>query len=188
MKKINLTLSISLMVVTLIIGMVFGYFITPSYQQSMYTNDEMGLGRADKFVDLRYINQMTIHHRGAMLLADQVKNKTKRDEVKKLALMIEEVEPKLIDELYGWKKDWYKDTRRAIDPTVANLGEYDERLDLRFLNALIAHHEEGIEMTKEIRLKSSNNDILNNADLIEKVLSDGIVMLNGWREDWYKVK
>lgn len=188
MQKINLTLTISLMIVTLIIGMVFGYFITPSYQQSMYANEEMGLGKADKFVDLRYINQMAVHHRGAMLLADQVKNKTKRDEVKKLGLMIEEVEPKLIDELYGWKKDWYKDTRRVIDPTVANLGEYDERFDLRFINALIAHHEEGIEMTKEIRMKSSNNDVLNNADLVEKVLTDGIVMLNEWREDWYKVK
>lgn len=188
MQKINLTLSISLMIVTMVIGMLFGYYVSPSYQQGMSAGGEMGLGKADKYVDLRYIDQMAAHHRGAILLADQIDDKTKREELKKLAKMIQEVEPKLIDELYTWKKDWYKDTSKVEDPIVANLGQYDERFDLRFLNALIAHHEEGVEMTKEIRGKSTNNDILNNADIVEKVLSDGLVMLKEWREVWYGVK
>lgn len=188
MQKINLTLSISLMIATLVIGMLFGYYVSPSYQQGMSASEEMGLGKADRFVDLRYIDQMATHHRGAILLVDQIDDKTQREELKKLAKMIQEVEPKLIDELYTWKKDWYKDSRKAEDPIVANLGQYNERFDLRFLNALIAHHEEGVEMTKEIRSKSTNNDILNNADIVEKVLTDGIVMLKEWREEWYGVK
>ena len=187
MKQINLTLSISLMIVALVVGMLFGYYVTPSYQQTMFENNEMGLGKADRFVDLRYINQMATHHTGAILLADQLAGNTQREELKKLAKMIQEVEPKLIDELYTWKKDWYKDSRKADNPVVANLGQYDERFDLRFLNALIAHHEDGVEMTKEIRSKSSNNDILNNAEIVEKVLSDGIITLKGWRKEWYGI-
>ncbi len=188
MKQINLTLAISLMIVTLVTGMLFGYYVSPNYQQTMYSNEEMGLGKADKFVDLRYINKMSAHHRGAILLADQIMDKTKREELKKLAKMIQEAEPKLISELYTWKKDWYKDTSKVKDPIVANLGQYDERFDLRFLNALIAHHEEGVEMTKEIRTKSTNSEVLNNADIVEKVLSDGIVNLKKWREEWYGVR
>lgn len=188
MKQINLLLSISLMIVSLVFGMVFGYYISPSYKETMFSKDEMGLGKADKFVDLRYINQMAVHHKGAIALADQIDDQTKREELKKLAKMIQEVEPKLIEELYNWKKDWYKDNRSFDEPVVAKLGEYDESFDLRFLNALIAHHEDGIEMTKEIRTKSSNSDILNNADIVEKVLTDGIVMLKKYREEWYEVK
>lgn len=187
MKQINLTLSMSLMIVSLVLGMVFGYYISPTYKETMYSQDEMGLSKADKFVDLRYINQMATHHKGAIFLADQVASKTKREELKNLAKMIQEGEPKLIDELYTWKKEWCKDNRGFSDPTVAKLGDYDESFDLRFLNALIAHHEEGILMTKEIRTKSSNSEILDNADIVEKVLTDGIVMLKKWREEWYEV-
>jgi uncharacterized protein (DUF305 family) len=188
MKQINLPLAISLMIVFLIIGLAGGYFISPSYQQTMYTKEEMGFGQADRFVDLRYINQMAAHHRGAMLLAEQVADKTQRKEIKDLTTAINEGEPKLINELYGWKKTWYNDTRKVKDPVVANLGSADQKTDLRFLNALIAHHEAGIAMTKEIRTKSSRKEVLDNADAVESFLSGGVTMLKQWREDWYGVK
>jgi uncharacterized protein (DUF305 family) len=94
-------------------------------------------------------------------------------------------EPKAIAELYQWKKEWYRDNRKVSDEAVPNLGEYDENFDLRFLNALIAHHEEGVTMAKEIRLKSSRADILNNADAVIKFLTVGLNTLNKWRTDWY---
>lgn len=187
MKQINLWLSISIMIVSLIAGMMFGYYISPSYRQNMYQKEDMGLGKADRFVDLRYINQMGTHHKGAIVLASQVADKTKRDDLKKLAQMIQEGEPKLIDELYGWKNNWYKDNKKFKEPSVSFLGDYDQSFDLRFLNALISHHEDGIEMAKEIRTKSSRSEILDNADKVEKVLTDGIIMLKKWRQDWYGI-
>lgn len=188
MKKINLPLAISIMIVFLILGLLGGYFISPTYRQTMYSKEEMGLGQADPFVDLRYINQMVSHHRGAMLLSEQVEDKTTRKEIKDLASSIKTGEPKLIEELYGWKKDWYKDTGRVKDPLVANLGGTDEKTDLRFLNALIAHHEVGIQMTQEIRTKSSRKEVLDNADSVENFLREGVTMLKQWRQDWYGVK
>lgn len=188
MKQINLPLAIALMIVSLIVGLTGGYYISPIYQQTMYTKEEMGFGQADRFVDLRYINQMAAHHRGAMLLAEQVADKTQRKEIKDLAAAINEGEPKLINELYGWKKEWYNDTSKVKDPVVANLGGADEKIDLRFLNALIAHHEAGIAMTKEIRTKSTRREVLDNADAVENFLSGGVTMLKQWREDWYGIK
>jgi uncharacterized protein (DUF305 family) len=165
-----------------------GYYISPSYQQTMYSREEMGLGQADRFVDLRYIDQMAAHHRGAILLADQISDKTQRKEIKDLAASIQKEEPELINELYGWKKDWYNDTSIVKDPVVAKLGNSDETIDLRFLNALIAHHQAGIEMTKEIRTKSSRKEVLDNADAVESTLSGGVTMLKQWRAEWYGVK
>lgn len=183
--KINNTLVISLIIVSFVVGLVGGYYVSPSYQQTMYDKVQMGFGTADKFVDLRYLNQMAAHHRGAILLATEIKTKTSRPEVKQLAEEILVSEPKLIDELYSWKRDWYKDSRTVTDPVVANLGPADDKVDLRFLNALIAHHEAGIEMTKEIRTKSSRAEVLNNADAVESFLNTSLTTLKGWRKEWF---
>lgn len=188
MKKVSLSLTISMLIVAFIIGLASGYYISPTYQQGMFQKEEMGFGEADRFVDLRYINQMAAHHKGAILLANQVENKTQRSEIKELVAAIKTGEPKLIDELYTWKKEWYNDNRMVQDPIVVNIGEKDEKTDLRFLNALIAHHEAGIQMTQEIRSKSSRAEVLNNADAVEAFLKGGIVTLKGWRESWYGVK
>lgn len=185
--KISIYLTISLMIVSLILGVVFGYFISPEYQQTMYKKEAMDLGEADRFIDLRYIDAMAAHHRGAMLLAGQVKDRSNRKEINELAGEILKNEPKLIDELYQWKRDWYKDFRSVKDPKVANLGDPDEKMELRFLNALIAHHEEGIKMTKEVKTKSSRAEILNNADAVENFLSNSLTALRNWRRDWYNV-
>ncbi len=188
MKEKSLMLIISLMIVSFVSGITAGFYISPSYQQTMNEKVEMGLGQADRFIDLRYINQMAAHHRGAMLLAEQVSNKTKRKEIKDLANAINIGEPKLINELYTWKKDWYNDSSKVIDPVVANLGVVDDNTDLRFLNALIAHHEAGINMTQEVRTKSSKKEVLDNADAVEDFLSGGVNMLKLWREEWYGIK
>ncbi len=188
MNTLSLPIAVSLMVVTGIVGLAGGYYVSPTYQQTMYVKEEMGLGQADRFVDLRYINKMAAHHTGAMLLASQVENTSQRKEIKALAADIKEGEPKLINELYQWKKDWYDDTRKVTDPIVAKLGSADEKLDLRFLNALIAHHEAGIEMTQEVRKKSSRKEILDNADAVENFLSTTLITLKDWRTQWYNIK
>ena len=185
--KISIYLALGLVVTGTVLGIAFGYYITPEYRLSMYEKNNMSLGQADRTFDLRYINAMIAHHRGAMLLAEQLSKNTSRPEMKTLAQNILADEPKAIDELYTWKKAWYGDTKTVRDPIVANLGPADEKFDLRFLNAIIAHHEAGIVMTKETREKSSRAEILNNADAVEAFLINGITTLKGIRSSWYNI-
>ena len=180
------TLAIAFMILAGILGVGIGYSLTPEYRLSMYEKNTMDLGRADRTLDLRYVNAMIAHHRGAMLLAEQAKE-SERTEVKNLAEAILKDEPTAIAELYAWKKEWYRDTRNVTDPTVPKLGKYDQTFDLRFLNALIAHHEAGVEMTKDVRLKSSRSVVLDNANAVEVFLKGGIVMLSNWRTTWYNL-
>lgn len=187
MSKISTTLAISLMVVTGVLGAVAGYASTPEYKVSMYDKTTMDLGRPDRKLDLRYINAMIAHHRGAMLLAEQVSKETQRKEMKDLSAKILADEPGAITELYEWKKAWYGDTRAVKDPIVPNLGSYDEKFDLRFLNALIAHHEQGLIMTKEVKTKSSRTEILNNADAVDTFLVTTLKLFKDWRTQWYNI-
>lgn len=175
------------MVVGVMLGVAFGYYITPDYKVSMYEKNSMSLGQADRTFDLRYVNAMISHHRGAMLLAEQLGKNTTRPEMKTLSQNILNDEPKAIAELYSWKKDWYGDTKSVRDPIVANLGPAGDTFDLRFLNAIIAHHEAGIVMTKETRLKSSRAQILDNANAVEAFLSNGLETLKGLRTTWYNI-
>lgn len=186
MQKISLALAISLMIVSAVAGIGIGYWLTPQYSLSMYDKNAMDLGQPDKWIDLRYIDAMIAHHRGAMLLAERAKE-SQRPEIRDLADAILKDEPKNIDELYRWKKAWYGDSRSVREPLVAKLGSVDKTFDLRFLNALIAHHRYGILMTREIRLKSSRSEVLDNADAVEQFLSQGIIMLRTWRTQWYNV-
>lgn len=175
------------MIVGVMLGVAFGYYITPDYKVSMYEKNSMSLGQADRTFDLRYVNAMISHHRGAMLLAEQLGKNTTRPEMKTLSQNILNDEPKAIAELYSWKKDWYGDTKSVRDPIVANLGPAGDTFDLRFLNAIIAHHEAGIVMTKETRLKSSRAQILDNANAVEAFLSNGLETLKGLRTTWYNI-
>lgn len=185
--KISIYLALGLVIVASILGVAFGYYLTPQYQVSMYDKNTMNLGQADRTFDLRYVNAMIAHHRGAMLLAMQLAENSTRPEMQQLAQSILNEEPKAIDELYAWKEDWYKDTKTVRDPIVANLGGAGETFDLRFLNAIIAHHEAGLLMTKEAKLKSSRGEVLDNADAVEKFLSDGLQTLKGLRGVWYNI-
>jgi uncharacterized protein (DUF305 family) len=186
MYKISLHLSIGLAVAGLLAGVGIGYFLTPEYRTTMY-EESMDLGPADRTFDLRYVNAMIAHHRGAMLLAEELRSKTARPEMKALAEEILAAEPVAIAELYAWKKSWYNDARPVRDPAVANLGEADDTVDLRFLNAIIAHHEAGIIMAKATHAKSSRSEILNNANGVEQFLSNGITALKGLRTEWYNI-
>lgn len=183
MKHISLGLGLALTLIAFLFGLFIGRMNTPEYRLSMYEKN-MTLGRADTLLDLRYLNAMIIHHRGAMLLAAQAE-RSNRTEIRELAKAIQAGEPKLIAELYQWKKEWYSDTRTVRDPIVARLGDVDVTFDLRFLNALIAHHEAGILMTRETRLKSSRSAILDNADAVEAFLTGSGKQLREWRKAWY---
>lgn len=185
--KVSIYVTVGLVVVGTVLGIGFGYYLTPEYQVSMYERNNMSLGQVDRTFDLRYINAMIAHHRGAMLLAEQLLTNSSRPEMKELAQNILKDEPVAIAELYAWKKSWYGDTRSVRDPIVANLGPSDDKFDLRFLNAIIAHHEAGILMTEETRQKTSRAEILNNADAVEVFLANGITILKGLRSEWYNI-
>lgn len=186
MYKISIVLTVSLMIVAGIIGVGIGYYLTPQYALTMYDKNVMSLGTSDRWLDLRYINAMIAHHRGAILIAKQAEL-SQRAEVRDLAREIQKNEPPLIDELYAWKKEWYGDTKRVADPAVSHLGSYNKTFDLRFLNALISHHESGILMTKEVRTKSSRSEVLDNADAVEAFLTSTGKMLRERRKNWYQM-
>ncbi len=87
-----------------------GKSVTPMSEQQrqtmMMSNEDMG--SADAEFDLRFINGMTHHHEGAVIMAQDALSKSKRPEVKKLAQEIVTSQQAEIDQLKQWRQAWYK--------------------------------------------------------------------------------
>lgn len=65
------------------------------------------LGAADANFDMRFINAMIPHHKGALTMAQDALTKSKRPEVQKMASDIIKSQSAEISEMEQWRKAWY---------------------------------------------------------------------------------
>jgi len=183
----NKALATSLIIIALVVGLATGFFLTPEYatMREEKAAGMMELGKADSFVDLRYIDGMIAHHKAAIFMSQQAVSKTRRPEVKTLSQAIITADEKGIADLYLLKKEWYQNSREVTKFNKVNLGEGDDKFDLRFINAMLEHHMEAIDVAKDVRTKSTRTETLNIADTVITSLSENAEVLEGWRASWY---
>jgi uncharacterized protein (DUF305 family) len=79
--------------------------MTKAMRSSMMMSGD--LGPANEQFDLRFIEMMIPHHQGAIEMAQQALEKSKRPEIKKLAQDIIASQQQEIDQMKQWRKDWY---------------------------------------------------------------------------------
>ncbi len=182
-------LAVSLILVAFFLGTGFGFFVTPEYSAlgAGGAMDAMGGEAADRLSDLRFLNGLIRHHEQAIDLARQAGSASTRPEIQALAEAIVTGMPARIDELYGWKRSWYRDSRRVQGQRLP-LGGADANFDLRFLNAMISHHEEAIAMARGIQRLSTRNDVLTLASEVIRLDTADIAQFEAWRQLWYGVK
>jgi uncharacterized protein (DUF305 family) len=173
---------------------------------SMGHSMNMNLGPADANVDLRFIDAMTPHHEGAVVMAKEALQKSKRPEILKLAQDIIKAQNQEIAQMKQWRKSWYakaSDTPMAWSPEMGHmmamsasqkqgmmmsqsLGAADAGFDVRFIDAMIPHHEGALVMAKEILDKSKRPDIKKLAQDIIASQQVEIKQMQGWKKAWSK--
>lgn len=168
-------------------------------------NHGMALGPADAEFDLRFIDAMTPHHQGAVEMAKEAKQKSKRPEIQKLADNIIKAQDREIAQMRQWRQVWYP--KASTDPIAyssqmrhsmpmsqeqmksmmmsMNLGAADTEFDLRFINAMIPHHEGAVTMAQDTLNKSKRPEI---QKLVKDIVSSQeaeIAQMKQWRKAWY---
>jgi len=165
----------------------------------------MDLGPADANFNLRFIDGMTPHHEGAVAMAKEVLQKTNRPEIKQLAQAIITAQEQEISQLKGWRTAWYpnageapmmysaemghmmpmpEDVRSGMMMS-SELGKADGQLDLRFLNAMIPHHQAALHMAQQALQKSDRPEIKTLAQHILDGQQQEINQMQQWRQQWY---
>lgn len=164
----------------------------------------MDLGSADENFDLRFIDAMVPHHQGAVKMAQEALQKSKRPEIKKLAQSIIADQDKEIAQMQQWRKSWYANattpmawnsntksmmpmTQDQMNGMMMNmdLGAADDQFDLRFINAMIPHHEGAIVMAKDALQKSKRPEIQKLSNAIVTSQQAEIDQMKQWRKAWY---
>jgi uncharacterized protein (DUF305 family) len=165
----------------------------------------MDLGPADANYDLRFIDAMRMHHQGAIEMAKSAQQKSKRPEIKKLASSIIADQNREIGQMKQWRQAWYPkagDKPMAYDTKMGHmmqmssnqmqgmmmmgdLGASDSQFDLRFINAMIPHHEGAVTMAQDALKKSQRPQMKQLAKEIIAAQQKEIAQMKQWRKAWY---
>jgi uncharacterized protein (DUF305 family) len=173
---------------------------------SMMNHSLMALGPADAEFDLRFIDAMTPHHQGAVVMAKEAQQKSKRPEIQKLAADIIKAQDKEIAQMKQWRTAWHP--KASTEPVAYNaktgksmpmaqdqmngmmmnmdLGAADDQFDLRFINAMIPHHEGAVVMAQDALNKSKRPEIQKLAQDIISSQKAEIKQMQQWKQAWYK--
>lgn len=194
-----------LAVVTLISALGIGLSMAKNPTKMSHGEHKMELGAADEFLDLRFIDGMIPHHQGAIVMAEEALLKSRRPEIKKLAQAIIKAQQTEIKQLQVWRKQWYPQISAtpmawhgemghmmAMTPTQiqammmsVDLGAADTEFDLRFIKAMVPHHEGALIMAKEALQKSRRPEIQKMAQEILDSQEEEITQMQKWQQAWY---
>ena len=168
-------------------------------------NHSMDLGPADADYDLRFIDAMIPHHEGAVVMANDALKKAARPELKKLATAIVSDQDKEIIQMQQWRKDWYpkasnapmawnnemnrmmamKPDQMGMMSMNMDLGKADSKYDVRFINAMVPHHEAAVVMAKDLAQKTKRPELQKFAKDVVIAQQSEIDQMNQWRKTWY---
>ena len=171
-------------------------------------NHNMDVGPAGANYDLRFLDSMIPHHQGALVMSQEVLIKSKRPELIKLAKGILADQKKDIAQMQLWRKQWYP--KAAATPIMwhaemnhemamtpkhkasmmmsVSLGKADAGFDVRFLDAMIPHHQGAVTMGQDALLKSKRPEMKKFAQNIIKSQQAEIDLMTKWQKEWSPAK
>lgn len=165
----------------------------------------MDLGPKDETFDLRFIDAMIPHHEGAVIMAQEALQKSSRPEIQQLAQAIISAQEQEIQQMQEWRMAWYPDAGdtplmyhaemghampmtdefRSSMMMAGDLGSADEQFDLRFIEAMIPHHQGALEMAQQALQNSDRPEIKELAQNIIDSQQQEIDQMMQWRQAWY---
>ena len=164
----------------------------------------MGVSDPEAPYDLRFINEMVMHHRGAIMSAEMMIGDSERPELRDLAQRIQEEQQQQIDQMLVWRAEWYPDaaTPEPADGTMGGMmdgngmmggmmdmmmgGMMDgEMADRMFLRMMIPHHQIAIEMAEDALANAEHEELKTLAQEIIDGQSAEIAEMEGYLQEWY---
>jgi len=152
---------------------------------------------ASKPFDLRYIDTMSAHHKGAIDMAEMVGDRSSRAELKAMAKTIIEDQQQEIAEFQSWKHMWYAGNGDAVDMKMHGMmgsmkGMSMETLasstgpefDAMFLNMMIKHHKGAIEMSQIALKKAKHPEVKEKAKQIIAAQRKENQQMIQWQKEW----
>jgi len=88
-------------------------------QGGISSSQTMGYFDEERPFDLQFIDQMIVHHQGAIMSSEHMIAGSERPELRQLADNIQESQSEQIEQMRAWREQWYPDaepTSEMMDP------------------------------------------------------------------------
>ncbi len=150
----------------------------------------MGTATSNAPYDAQFIDSMIEHHTSAIAMAEDALKNAERQEIKDLAQTIINDQQREVDQMNGWRQQWYPDLAPTGgmgmdmgDMTVG--GDANQPYDQRFITAMIDHHTSAIEMAKDALNKAEHPEIKQLAEQIITAQEAEIAQMQQWQKEWF---
>lgn len=195
MKNTPVTIAVLLIIVGIIAValLVVGDAIKPVEKVNMDTGS-MSQSQEKENQDREFLTTMIKHHLGAVAMAREALEKSRRKEIKTFAQQIIDDQSREIATMNAWREQWFNDTAEiTIDETMhagasmtQDLGKADAQFDLRFLDAMIEHHRGAVSMAQGILATTQREELKNMANAIITAQEKEIQTMINWKLQWYQ--
>jgi uncharacterized protein (DUF305 family) len=160
---------------------------------SQSSTQTMGSFDEDKPFDLQFIDQMIIHHQGAIMSAEHMIADSERPELRQLSENIQTSQAEQIEQMRAWREEWYPDAGPTfeMDPTQMSemMGDNQmqemmgtEGTDAMFLRMMIPHHQLAIDMSEQALDNAEHPKLKELAQQIIDEQSAEIELMEGYLE------
>lgn len=202
---------LALLVVSLLLSMIGPLWFPNAYWDTTRFNfmggyGMMGRGMPGGFAadvttgpfDQRFLDQMIIHHQGAVVMAQSMIADSPRPEMRDLAQRIITAQQREIAQMRRWRQDWYGSAAFPYDGVMGgmmggmmNRGQMgammgaDFDVDRLFLQMMIPHHEGAIAMAEQALKEAEHNELKTLSQSIITSQSAEIEEMQGYLQEWY---
>jgi uncharacterized protein (DUF305 family) len=146
--------------------------------------------------DLRFLDQMILHHQGGVLMTEHMVQNSAHSELRDLAQRIITAQRREIDQMRAWRSQWYPDAPAApampgMGGTMMNRGQMaqmmggQEQLDRMFLQMMIPHHQDAISMARQAIEASEHPEVSGLAEAIISSQTAEIDEMRGYLRDFF---
>ena len=160
---------------------------------SQSSTQTMGSFDEEKPFDLQFIDQMIIHHQGAIMSAEHMIADSERPELRQLSENIQTSQAEQIEQMRAWREEWYPDAAPTfeMDPTQMNEMMGDNQMqemmgtdvtDAMFLRMMIPHHQLAIDMSEQALNNAEHPELKELAQQIIDEQSAEIELMEGYLE------
>lgn len=119
--------------------------------------------------DAQFLDRMIKHHQEGIAMAKMAQQKSQTQEIKDMTQKMINDQQKELTQMQQWRNDLYANVPKAREMGPAmDMSELQSSrgkvFDDRFLAKMSEHHEMGMKMFEEARVKASNQNIRNFAN------------------------
>ena len=167
--------------------------------QGMAGGQMMGSFDENKPFDLQFIDQMTMHHEGALMSSEHMISDSQRPELRNLYENIQRSQSEQIQEMQEWRQEWYPDAEQLSDMPTGMMSNGmmqgmmggssmqqmmgGDATDAMFLRMMIPHHQMAVEVSEQALARAEHPELQELAQTIIDEQSAEIEQMQGYLDE-----